>query len=62
MGSVSVIISPTRDRQGMKRLLRGLVAADNKTRDVIVVLAAERLCLPWHVSQRARHAVSAERA
>jgi hypothetical protein len=23
---------------------------------------AERLCLPWHVSQRARHARSAERA
>ena len=24
--------------------------------------SAERLCLPWHVSQRARHARSAERA
>lgn len=46
----------------MKRLLRGLVAADNKTRDVIVVLAAECLCLPWHVSQRARDARSARRA
>ena len=27
-----------------------------------VVDYAERLCLPWHVSQRARHARSAERA
>ena len=27
-----------------------------------VVDYAKRLCLPWHVSQRARHARSAERA
>ncbi len=39
-------------------LLLGLV----RTVLFFVVDFAERLCLPWHVSQRARHARSAERA
>jgi len=39
-------------------LLLGLVG----TVLFFVVDYAERLCLPWHVSQRARHARSAERA